>query len=168
MLEIKADCAAQHCNDFVHGLTFLKESSVTQALENFQRAYDAAPVDDIYHNKYASFCGLTRVLSGDISGIGLCRQAVKQESIDGDVFLNLAYAEWHLKSRRRSIMVLEKGLHIDKQHPGLNRFKNYLGVRSKTVIAFIPRNSFLNKALGKISRKSNSMAESCTLQKLLQ
>ena len=156
----------EHCNAFVQGLDYLKEYSVPQALNNFQRAYDAAPYDDIYHNKYASFCGLARVLTGDRGGVELCRDAARQEVVDGDVFLNLAYAELHMKSRKRSINVLEKGLYVDCHHPGLNKLQKHLGTRSKQAISFISRDSLLNKTLGKFSRKQASI-QNWTIQQLL-
>jgi len=155
-----------HCNDFVQGLDHLKEYSVPQALHDFQRAYDAAPNDDIYHNKYASFCGLARVLTGDRAGVELCRDAARLESTDGDVYLNLAYAELHMKSRKRSIKTLEKGLYVDCHHPGLNKLQKHLGTRSKQVISFISRDSLLNKTLGKFSRKK-SPVQNWTFQQLL-
>ena len=156
----------EHCNHFLQGLGYLKEYSVPQALNNFQRAYDAAPYDDIYHNKYASYCGLARVLTGDCAGVELCRDAARKEIIDGDVYLNLAYAELHMKSRKRSIKTLEKGLYVDSHHPGLNKLQRHLGTRSKQVISFFSRDSFLNKTLGKLSRKKPS-SQSWTFQQLL-
>ena len=124
-----------------------------QALANFQRAHEAAPFDDLYYNKYASYCGLTRVLNGDNSGVELCRDAASLEILDGDVYLNLACAEWHMKSRQRAISVMEEGLQVDGRHPGLNEFKSNVGVRTKSAISFIPRNNFLNNTLGKLARK---------------
>ncbi|MCW8934037.1 MAG: hypothetical protein OQK98_04885 [Gammaproteobacteria bacterium] len=156
----------EHCNYFVEGLGYLKEYSVPQALNNFQRAYDAAPYGDIYHNKYASYCGLARVLTGDRAGVELCRDAARQEAVDGDVYLNLAYAELHMKSRKRSIKTLEKGLYVDSHHPGLNKLQRHLGTRSKQVISFVSRDSFLNKTLGRLSRKKPS-SQSWTFQQLL-
>jgi len=152
-IEFKNNSVAEHCNDFIRGVGLLKEHSVSQALDCFQRAYDGVHYSDIYHNKYASYCGLTRVLNGDRAGVELCRDAARQEMIDGDVFLNLAYVEWHMNSRRRSIGVLEKGLKVDQKHPGLNRFQKHLGTRAKPVIFFFSRDNILNKTLGKLVRK---------------
>ena len=154
----------QHCCDFLQGLEAFKKNAVTQALLSFQRAYECVPVDDFYHNKYASFCGLTRVLSGDDSGLELCRDAASLEVMDGDVFLNLACAEWHMKSRKRAISVLERGLQIDQEHPGLNRFRSNVGVRTRTAISFIPRDSFLNNTLGRLARKSDAVADDWSVQ----
>ena len=158
---------AQHCNDFVQGLLLLKENLVSQALSNFQRAYESAPDDDIFYNKYASYCGLARVLGGDRSGVILCRDAARLEAVDGDVFLNLAFVEWHLNSRKRTIYTLEKGLMVDHQHPGLNKLKQHLGIRCESAFAFISRDSFLNNVLGRLSRKKINSTEYWTYQQFL-
>ncbi len=159
--------SAEYSNDFVQGVIFLKEYSIPQALHNFQLAYDAVAYSDIYHNKYASYCGLARVLSGDRAGAELCRDAVRQEKLDGDVFLNLAYVEWHMKSRKRSVKILQQGLAVDHKHLGLKKFQQHLGKRSRQVISFVSRDSFLNKMLGKLVRRKVSIDSSWTFQQLM-
>ena len=165
-LEFNNSSVAQHCCDFLQGLESLKDDAVAQALTNFQRAYETAPFDDLYYNKYASYCGLTRVLNGDSSGVELCRDAASLEILDGDVYLNLACAEWHMKCRQRAINVMEKGLQVDGEHPGLNKFKSNVGERTKTAISFIPRNNFLNNTLGKLARKKMASADTWTVYQL--
>jgi len=167
IVENNNSCQYQHCDDFTQGLNFLKAHSLPQALLNFRSAYNAVPYNDSYHNKYASYCGLARVLNGDKSGVELCRDAARQEMKDGDVFLNLAYAEWFMNSRKRSIGVLEKGLSIDSDHRGLNIFQNHLGKRAEPILSFVARDSFLNKTLGKIIRKKTPFKDDWTLQHLL-
>jgi len=166
-VEFKSRSVSQYCDNFIQGLADLKEYAIPQALDNFQRAYDAVPYGDIYHNKYASFCGVVRVLNGDRAGIELCRDAVRQELIDGDVFLNLAYAEWHMKSRKRSVGVLKQGLMVDRRHPGLKKFQQHLGQRSRKMVFFVSRDNVLNKVLGKLVRKKDSAKENWTFQNLL-
>jgi len=167
IVENTRNIVSGHCDDFVKGLGHLKRHSLPEALLSFQLAYDGVPYGDVYHNKYASYCGLARVLNGDRAGIELCRDAARQEKLDGDVFLNLAYSEWHMKSRKRSIGVLEKGLTVDKKHPGLTRFQSHIGKRGKPVLFFISRDSIVNKMLGKIVRKTTSSEEKLNYQWLL-
>ncbi len=145
--------ASPHCVEFSEGLSLLRESDISSALQKFKYAFRMSPRDDFYYNKYASFYGLTRVLNGDSDGVEQCRYAVSREDFDGDVYLNLAYAEWHMNSRQRSVDVLQKGLEIDEHHPGLNKLKQRLGDRQITMFQCIPRNSFLNRALGRLSRR---------------
>jgi hypothetical protein len=143
----------EHCVEFTQGLKKLKDYSIHNALEHFQLAYESVSSIDLYHNKYASFCGLLRVLSGDRGGLSLCRDAVRSERYDGDVYLNLACVEWHMRSRRKSVMAIEKGLKIDKRHPGLKKMKSQIGFREKNTIPFLARNNPVNKVLGKLKRK---------------
>ncbi len=167
IVEFNRNSVSEHCENFVQGINYIKEYSLPQALLKFQMAYDEIPYGDIYHNKYASYCGLARVLNGDRAGVELCRDAARQEMVDGDVFLNLAFAEWHLKSRKRSIGVLEKGLSIDSKHPGLTRFQCHIGKRAQPVLFFIPRNNIFNKVLGKIVHKKNTDESKLSYQWLL-
>jgi len=161
------DDISKHCADFTQGIKFLKSHSLPQALINFRLAYDAVAYNNIYHNKYASYCGLARVLNGDKTGVELCRDAARQEMKDGDVYLNLAYAEWFMDSRKRSIGVLEKGLTIDSQHKGLRQLQINLGKRSTPVLSFITRDNLLNKTLGKLVHKKTPFKDDWTLQHLL-
>ena len=140
------------CDEFVEGVTFLKGRSIPSAIDSFQQAFDSVGRADVYHNKYASYCGLARVLSGDATGLDMCRQAATSELLDGDVYLNLARAEWYFENRKATIVVLKKGLRIDSRHPGLRQMREQLGVRQRSPLPFLPRTHPLNQALGKLMR----------------
>jgi hypothetical protein len=56
------------CDEFVEGVEFLHHRVMPEAAIRFQQAYESVERADIYHNKYASYCGLARVLSGDAGG----------------------------------------------------------------------------------------------------
>ena len=140
------------CDEFVEGVSYLKDRSIPDAIDSFQQAYESVGRADLYHNKYASYCGLARVLSGDASGLDMCRQAAKSELHDGDVYLNLARAEWYFENRKATIIVLKKGLQVDNRHPGLRQMREQLGVRQRTSLPFLPRTHPLNKTLGKLMR----------------
>ncbi|MCW8955920.1 MAG: hypothetical protein OQL09_03485, partial [Gammaproteobacteria bacterium] len=87
-------------NEFSRGVEHLNQKCMPEAVDRLQHAYESVGRGSVYHNKYASYCGLARVLSGDASGIQLCRDAARSEINDGDVFLNLARAELFLKNRK--------------------------------------------------------------------
>ncbi|HEY9051071.1 MAG TPA: hypothetical protein VIQ03_05970, partial [Gammaproteobacteria bacterium] len=142
-------------NEFIDGLSYLKDRSIPQAIQSFQLAFDSVDRTDVYHNKYASYCGLARVLSGDQVGLQLCRDAARSEIRDGDVFLNLARAEWFFKNRKQAIVALKKGLQVDNKHPGLRQMREQLGYRRRSPLPFLPRSHPLNHALGKLLRKDN-------------
>lgn len=145
-----------YSQEFMLGLKQLKDYSIHNALNSFQQAYESVSPVDFHHNKYASYCGLLRVLSGDREGLNLCRDAVRSEDRDGDVFLNLACVEWHIRSRRNSILAVEKGLKVDGRHPGLKKMRSQIGYRERNVVPFLARNNPLNQLLGKLKRKKTS------------
>lgn len=145
------------CDEFVEGIEHLKERAIPKAMESFQLAYESVGRSDVYHNKYASYCGLARVLSGDMGGLELCRDAARNEIHDGDVFLNLARAEWYHKKRKNAIIALKKGLQIDNRHPGLRQMREQMGIRMRCPLPFLPRSHPLNHALGKLLRRDEAL-----------
>lgn len=142
------------CNEFVEGVTYLKDRAMPKAVSSFQQAYESVGRSDVYHNKYESYCGLARVLSGDASGLEMCRHAAKSELHDGDVFLNLARAEWFYENRKAVVVALKRGLQIDNRHPGLRQMRQQLGIRQRSPLPFLPRSHPLNHALGKLMRQA--------------
>ncbi len=142
------------CDEFVEGVSYLKDRAMPKAVNRFQQAYESVDRTDVYHNKYESYCGLARVLSGDITGLEMCRHALKTELHDGDVYLNLARAEWFYGNRKATVVALKKGLQIDNRHPGLRLMREKLGIRNRSALPFLPRTHPLNYALGKLMRHS--------------
>ncbi len=142
------------CDEFVEGVSYLRDRVMPKAVNRFQQAYESVDRADIYHNKYASYCGLARVLSGDASGLEMCRQAISNELHDGDVYLNLARAEWFYENRRATVIALKKGLQVDNRHPGLRQMREQLGVRQRSALPFLPRTHPLNQTLGRLLRHS--------------
>ncbi|VAW61097.1 hypothetical protein MNBD_GAMMA09-486 [hydrothermal vent metagenome] len=140
------------CDEFVEGVSFLRDRVIPKAVNRFQQAYESVDRADVYHNKYASYCGLARVLSGDASGLEMCRAAVQNEMYDGDVYLNLARAEWFYENRKAVVIALKKGLQVDNRHPGLRQMREQLGVRQRSALPFLPRTHPLNQTLGKLLR----------------
>ncbi|MFK5949569.1 MAG: hypothetical protein QM500_12460 [Methylococcales bacterium] len=147
---------SQYDDDFKSAMDFIKVGEYDNARHHFQLAYESVSQQDIYHNKYASYCGLLRLLSGDRSGIDLCRDVARNEYNDGDVFLNLARAEWFLRERKSTVLALKKGLSIDQSHPGIAKMRKDIGLREKQPISFLKRDNILNKTLGKMFRSSAS------------
>lgn len=145
------------CEDFVEGIEHLKDRSIPKAMRSFRLAYESVDRSNAYHNKYASFCGLSRVLSGDVTGLELCRDAAKSESHDGDVYMNLAHAELFLQNRKNSVITLKKGLQLNHRHRGLRMTRKQLGMRRRTPLPFLSRSHQLNQALGKLMRKEDDI-----------
>lgn len=147
------------CDDFILGVESLKERSIPEAVYLLKKAYENVNRSNPYHNKYASYYGLARVLSGDNEGLELCRKAATSEIYDGDVYLNLARAEWFCHNRKNTVIALKKGLRIDNRHPGLRQMRTQLGVRQRSTLRFLPRSHPLNHALGKLMRKEREISD---------
>ncbi len=126
---------------------------ISQARHCFELAYEQVSYNDLHYNKYASFCGYTRVLSGDRGGLMICREVIVNELYDADIFYNLAKSEWVYKNRKRTVDALLKGLTVDSAHPGIKNLCRKMCLRKRSVIRFLPRDNALNSFIGRLFRK---------------
>ena len=108
--------ATSCCEAFINGLVYLEERSISQAINSFRQAYEGVAKDEANVMKYASYYGLARVLRGEEEGLSLCQYAARHEKKDGDVFLNLARAEYLYRNRKKAVDALMAGLQVDAQH----------------------------------------------------
>lgn len=139
--------------NFINGIEFLNRGLLSLASHSFEMAREQCKYTNTYHNKYTSFCGYLRILTGNKNGLILCRDAAKNEINDGDVFLNLARSELYYHDRRRTIQSIKNGLEIDQTHNALREFQKKIGLRKKKIFIFLSRDSFLNNYIGKFFRK---------------
>lgn len=119
----------------------------------FKRVLASIGEHDEQYNSLQSYYGLTQVLNEDGSGLLLCRDAASNEVFDGDVFLNLACAEWHSFNRRRAIEAIRHGIKIDAENKALNRACAKLDCRKKCCFGFLPRSHKLNRLFGRLFRR---------------
>lgn len=143
-----------YCDEFKVAVDFFYNKSIAEALHYFQLAYESVNRHHIYHNKYASYCGVVRSYNGDRGGLRLCREVALNEKRDGDVFLNLARAEWHFRNRKKTIAALDQGRQIDAVHPGILTMREALGVRRHRILPVLARNHAVISFLGKWRRKN--------------
>lgn len=136
---------------FLEGLERFRQEDFAKAVMCFRRADNTAGRNDVHIHKYTSYHGLAMICLGDRSGINLCRRAVQNERYDGEVYYNLALAEFSLRNRQRAVAALQRGLTIDATHPALLDLRQRLGVRRNPAIAFLDRDHFLNKLIGKMT-----------------
>ena len=80
---------------FNKGREALNTQDYMAAAQKFKQVFDSIDEQHESYNRVASYLGLSRVLTSDPDGLLLCRDAASCESRDGEVFLNLACAEWH-------------------------------------------------------------------------
>ena len=144
--------------EYLLGLEFFKSRKWKVAARHFALAEQTSSCDDVYMHLYMSYQGLSLVLSGDISGLNLCRHAASMETIQATVFQNLALAELRLKHRRRAYSAVRLGLGIDPQHAGLLGLRTKMGVRRRPALVFLSRSNPLNKWLGRLTYQPLSTA----------
>lgn len=122
-----------------------------------ERAFKVA-LDSIneHHGQYSSvlsYYGLAQVLVSNSNGLLMCRDAASNEVFEGDVFLNLACAEWASNNRKRAVDAIRHGVKIDADNKQLNRACAKLDCRRKCCFGFLPRSHKLNRMIGRLFRR---------------
>jgi len=132
----------------------LKAKDYQAAERAFSEQIKVLASDDGQYNLVSSYLGLAKVLSDDIDGLLLCRDAASNEVFDGQVYLNLACAEWSANNRRRAVDAIRRGVKIDAANHQLNRACAQLDCRKKCCFGFLPRGHKLNRIFGRLRRRS--------------
>ena len=132
----------------------LKAQDYKAAERAFKITLDSIDEGDQHHNNVQSYYGLAQVLSANNNGLLLCRDAASNEMFDGDVFLNLACAEWQSDNRKRAIEAIRQGIKIDAEHHQLNNACNKLGCRKRCCFSFLARSHKLNRLFGRLFRRA--------------
>jgi len=143
---------------FDSGLAALKADDFKAAERDFQEVINDLDENGEHYNRVASYLGLAQVLNANRNGLVLCRDVASSEVLDGQVFLNLAAAEWHSMNRKRAIDALYRGSKIDRDHPQLKRAVQLADSRKRPVLRFLPRSHPLNRFLGRLLRTSSASA----------
>ncbi len=108
----------------------------------------------VFYNRAASHLGLAQVMISDRNGLLLCRDAASSETVDADVFLNLACAEWHTENRKRALDAVMRGRKIDATHEQLVSACMLIDSRRRNVFPFLSRQHFLNRMAGRMMRRA--------------
>lgn len=145
-------------DEYQMGLAFYQKKQWKTAARHFGQAEQRAGHDDVHMHLYMSYQGLCQVLSGDISGLNLCRYAASMETLQATVLQNLAIAELKLRHRKRACSAIRLGLRLDSKHAGLIKLRTRIGVRRKPYLQFLSRDNLLNKWLGRITHQRLSTA----------
>jgi hypothetical protein len=133
------------------GLELFNKRQWKDAAHHFSTAAQKGRRGDIHRALYQSYHGLAQVYAGDSSGLNLCRHAAGAETIDADVFLNLALAELHLCHRKRACSAVALGLRLDPRNARLAQLRKQMGTRRQPCLPFLKRGNALNKWLGKVT-----------------
>ena len=132
----------------------LKAKDYQAAERAFAEQVKTLASHDRQYNLVSSYHGLAKVMSDNEDGLLLCRDAASNEVLDGQVYLNLACAEWHVNNRRRAVDAIRRGIKIDAANHQLNRACAQLDCRKKCCFGFLPRGHKFNRIFGRLRRRS--------------
>lgn len=138
---------------FEKGYSALEAKDYKAAERGFSKAMKSINENHDRYNRLASFLGLAQVLTANRNGLLLCRDAASSEALEGDVFLNLACAEWHAENRERAVDAIIRGRKIDADHEQLVKACMLLDSRRRVFFPFLEREHLLNQLLGRIMRR---------------
>ncbi len=119
----------------------------------FKATLDSIDEHHGLYNNVLSFYGLAQVLISNKNGLLRCRDAASNEGFEGEVFLNLACAEWESGNRKRAVDAIRHGVKIDADNKQLNRACAQLDCRKKCCFGFLPRSHKLNRLVGRMLRR---------------
>ena len=131
----------------------LKAQDYKAAERDFKKILDAIDEHNEHYNNVLSHYGLVQVLNLSENGLLLCRDAASSDVVDGEVFLNLACAEWFSDNRKRAIDAIHHGVKIDADNQQLKRACAKLDCRKKSCFSFLPREHKLNRLFGRLFRR---------------
>jgi TolA-binding protein len=131
----------------------LKAKDYKAAERAFKLALDSVEEHDEQYNSVLSYYGLAQVLNSNKNGLLLCRDAASNEVFEGEVFLNLACAEWESNNRKRAVDAIRHGVKIDADNKQLNRACAKLDCRRRCCFSFLPRSHKLNRFFGRLFRR---------------
>lgn len=140
---------------YQHGRDALRAQDYKAAERAFKKVHDSIDEHDENYNIVQSYYGLTQVLNSNSNGLLMCRDAASNEHFHGEVFLNLACAEWHSLNRKRAIVAVRHGIKIDADAVQLNRACTKLDCRKKCCFSFLPRSHKLNRFFGRLLRRES-------------
>jgi tetratricopeptide (TPR) repeat protein len=119
----------------------------------FREALESIDEHDEAYNRVLSYYGLSQVLNENTNGLLSCRDAASNEVFYGEVFLNLACAEWYSDNRKRAIDAIRHGIKIDAANEQLMRACTKLDCRKKCCLSFLPRGHKFNRFFGRLFRR---------------
>ena len=138
---------------YINAKDALEAQDYKAAERAFKLVLDSMNEHDEQYSSVQSYYGLSQVLNANKNGLLLCRDAASNEVFNGDVFLNLACAEWHSYNRKRAIDAIRHGIKIDAEHKQLNHACAKLDCRKRCCFGFLPRGHRLNRLFGRLFRR---------------
>lgn len=133
------------------GCTALDAGRAAAALDHFRSAHRLDPTRPAYR----SFLGLCLALVERRfdRALELCRSAAKEEFSNPSLYHNLARVHLAFGFKAEAIRYLRRGLMIDPSSRAIGAELARLGLRRRPALAFLPRQSALNRWLGRLRER---------------
>ncbi len=128
------------------GVELLETGEAAAAFEDLSRAFLSDPQNPRYRSYYALSLALSK--RQFLGAAELARAAVRQESENVDLYLNLARIYEAFEFKAAAIRVLKRALMLDPANPRLARKLLEFGTRRHPPIQFLPRGHVVNRILG--------------------
>ncbi len=143
--------------NFYKGIYCLYANQLVDSKNHFLEALNGTNETETSYFEYLSFLGISEVLlSKSQGGLSRCYEASQGISTDPNLYLNIAYAEYILENRRRSVIAIESFLEHDKTHTYAHFFNECMIKRSEKNKH---RNSVAQNIVGRLFRKKKSCSE---------
>jgi tetratricopeptide (TPR) repeat protein len=151
-------------NLFKNGLTALQNGYSKSAVIHLRKAFE----HDSSNPFYVSYYGLALARAGDdwAKAEDLCQAALRMKSDQPDFYVNLAEVYRRAGSLEDALKTLYQGLHFTQWDSRLVWALERLGVRRRPVLAFLDRNHFINRQLGKLRRRIEGPGRVSALESL--
>jgi tetratricopeptide (TPR) repeat protein len=125
----------------------VKQGNTKLGLQLLESAVDHSS----YAKAWYGYC-LAREENEYSSGIALCREALKENPREAEIYLALSRIYLHLNRRKQAVIILEQGMKMDHCQD-IKRLLETLGIRDKPVFPFLKRKNFINVTSGRLLSK---------------
>jgi Tfp pilus assembly protein PilF len=136
---------------FEQGLEYLKKNRIQEASNAFRKAIKTVPDNP----QFLSYYGLILALGEENfqDAINFCRAALLKTRYEPELYVNLCKVYSKAGQRKKALETLLEGLHYDQGNPLLMQEMRRMGCRRKPILAFLSRDHFLNKTLGRLTHQ---------------
>lgn len=155
----------EQMQQFRLGYRLYHQGDFEGALQYFRKVIEMNDVHFSIENVdplYLSYYGVSLAIAkkDTRNGKKLCEKALRSGSSNPEVFLNLGRVYEELRDFRKAAETYRRGYRIHKKNELLLESLQRVSPRGRSIVPFLPRDSFVNKYMGKlirrISRRSNS------------
>jgi hypothetical protein len=129
-----------------------------KSTEAVTAAQTSATIRDVIPASALSYYGLCLAMHtrNFTEASTFCEIAIRNERFVGEHYLNLARIWHHARNRKKMADAIERGIAASPRYLPLQQFAEAVGFRKEPVLGFLPRESAINRALGKLRHKLRS------------